>query len=619
VNLTEYMDFARTRFTKLMAAHEFEKLNSFLMHTTPLVLSSEDETVRKAIFDNFFSKVGAGYRTQYQCYDFECVDYDLHLFSHDMPMVRGPMPSAADLLAGNYFIVMGAAQLFGRFNPTPLHCMISKHSDLPALNLSIGGAGPEAFLNREHAIAAANRSRFVILQVLSGRSIGCEEYPGLRLTAPASKPNEPKRDRLEVLDEIWHRDRSEAIRLVKKWSENYVRTYLELIRRIERPVVIVWMSKRSPEDWTPEILEERPIWGAFPHLVSRAMVATIAGRSAYYVEGLKDTGLPHGVISRVTGKPCPFFNEDGTIAWKNSYYASADSHNALFGQMAPVVGSLLESRAPTSGQNTAGPKMANNFTFCFVIGRARSGTTVFRNMLGTHPLIVNVGEIFNEDIPHSYWHFLKSLLQHDDSASLPSQSIKNFFKYLDSQKSRGRPMVVMDIKYNQSHLLSAPYHDINALPIIFDMLRQHQFTVIDIHRHNILNLTLSNLVAVETGIYHRAASSDRPEQTAKVRIDIDRLLKGMESASLSYRRVEQHFAGYSRYLKIAYEDMFDRADGGLFSATITSRLSAFLGVDDLFDRRPGLHKLLSDDVFVHIENADAVRDAVDRQGIRRMD
>src|SRR5579871_2131770 len=63
---------------------------------------------------------------------------------------------------------------------------------------------------------------------------------------------------------------------------------------------------------------------------------------------------------------------------------------------------------------------------CFVIGRPRSGTTVFKTMLQTHPEVWSFGEVLNESNPCSYFSFLKRLQANDRDAIFPSRSIANF-------------------------------------------------------------------------------------------------------------------------------------------------------------------------------------------------
>src|SRR5215470_19395996 len=96
---------------------------------------------------------------------------------------------------------------------------------------------------------------------------------------------------------------------------------------------------------------------------------------------------------------------------------------------------------------------------CFVIARPRSGTTVFSKMLASHPRVVCVGEIFNQSNERSYFHFLKELV-HDDADNLfPSNSTRNFLKYVETcrrsavAKKQNCKVVVLDVKYDQAHLL----------------------------------------------------------------------------------------------------------------------------------------------------------------------
>ncbi|MGO9743339.1 MAG: DUF6473 family protein [Roseiarcus sp.] len=341
MDFREYLEFAKAHTTELLESYQFEKANAFIMESSLPFLRENAGEFRKDLFENLFSVAGKGYRTQYQRFDFECADYELYRFSSDTPLVRGPRPALSDIQSGNYFTVIGAAQFFGRYQAEPLHKLISKRYKIPALNLSEGGAGPKLFLEREPVVSAANGSRFVLLQVLSGRSVGCEEYPGERLTIPANDPGAPRRERLAVLTDIWKRDVSEARRLVAKWSENYVRAYKDLIKRIGRPVILVWVSARSPDDWSPNELSAGPKWGLFPQLVSRAMVTEIAKECAYYVEGLKDGGLPYKVFNRATGAECPFFEPDGRLSWANTYYTSRLAHAALFRALEPHVSKLV--------------------------------------------------------------------------------------------------------------------------------------------------------------------------------------------------------------------------------------------------------------------------------------
>ncbi|HEY3776701.1 MAG TPA: sulfotransferase [Rhizomicrobium sp.] len=256
------------------------------------------------------------------------------------------------------------------------------------------------------------------------------------------------------------------------------------------------------------------------------------------------------------------------------------------------------------------PKIENAQNFCFVIGRPRSGTTVFKSMLQTHPSVFAVGEIFNESNPRSYFHFQQTLLHDDPCAAFPSRGIGNFLKYLENCRSLAcklRPevnVVVLDIKYDQAHLLCEPWWSIAALPRVFSLLRELGCRIIDVHRSDLVGLVISNQIAIQTKIYHSNKLGRGEVQDAKIRIDPQRLLKEVTATSKAYERIHRHFRDYKRYLMVTYEQMFDREQ---FSASLLDRVASFLGVAGEFDPVPRLAKLLSDDTYAYVENAAELR------------
>lgn len=218
-------------------------------------------------------------------------------------LFRGPKPPLLNILRKNCISVLGDAQLFGRFQAEPFHKKVANVLNVPALNLSFRGAGPEFFL-QDWLLEPARKSRCIVLQVFSGRSVGCEDYPGMRMTA-RSGTEEPKRDRLEILNKIWFEDRAYCKTLVERWQKNYVRLMRELISKLEAPVVLAWMSERSPGDWTTSRIEKEPNFGAYPQLITRSMVEEIEKDAFDYIELAPNKGMNHGFTSRFTGLPCP--------------------------------------------------------------------------------------------------------------------------------------------------------------------------------------------------------------------------------------------------------------------------------------------------------------------------
>jgi hypothetical protein len=278
---------------------------------------------------------------------------------------------------------------------------------------------------------------------------------------------------------------------------------------------------------------------------------------------------------------------------------------------------IMNDQTETASDPKAAAPLAKPMHFCFILGRPRSGTTVFKDMLKTHPRIYSAGEIFNESNSQSYFHFLQEQIAGDPAAVLPSHSIANFLNYLDwcqqraVERKKHARIVVADVKYDQSHLIYDPWWRVGSLPKIFFLIRERGWKVIDIHRSDIVGLVVSNQVAIQTKIYHSTALEPGAKQSARVYINPNLLKRELTTTASAYQTIHRHFANYKNYLMLTYEEMFDGGAGGVFAGDVINRLCAFLGVEDKFNRQPKLEKLLGDDVYTHIENAWEIRELVD--------
>ena len=290
----------------------------------PLLASPSDE-LRLALRDQVFRQIKGA---QYQANDFESVDYNQFELSEHLPLFRGPKPSDEALAKGDYFCVLGAAQTFGRLVKEPWPDLISKAVGLPVLNLSRSGAGPDFFFH-EDVVPLVQRAKFVVLQVLSGRSIGCSEYPGGRRIKTGSETV----NRRVVLERLLREDRVKAVQYVRRWNEAYLATYRELRNLISRPAALLWVSSREPCHWEPETLLCNSYWGSFPQLVGAGLYAQVAAFFAYRAKVVAESN-PERPVSRITGKPCPYIGTERGVKAKqlhadSGYYPSSETHVAV--------------------------------------------------------------------------------------------------------------------------------------------------------------------------------------------------------------------------------------------------------------------------------------------------
>lgn len=289
----------------------------------------------------------------YQARDYEVVDYQMTELPDTGLKFRGPLPSDLES-QGGFFACLGAAQTLGCFCDAPYPTLVAEHVGLQALNLGYGGAGPEFFVQQSKVLRHVEKARFVILQVMSGRSqsnsyykCGGLEYVTLRhdgrrigahaafeelVWGPqlAAKLPASKRVKRRISELIAVPDR-QLPSLVKEIQEAWVESSLELIRLIPAPVILVWFSQRPPA-YKQRFGTAEVTLGHFPHLIHELMIEKLTPHVAGYVECVTKRGTPQPLYSRFTGKPTTVTPANdrkdlGNSVWHtNPYYPSPEMH-----------------------------------------------------------------------------------------------------------------------------------------------------------------------------------------------------------------------------------------------------------------------------------------------------
>jgi hypothetical protein len=311
----------------MLSEHPREQALRYAMRAIEPLLECPSDNLRFALRGKVFKQFKG---VPYQKCDFESVDYCQFELPKQFTMFRGARPANEALARGNYFCVMGAAQTLGRLVKLPWPTLLSMAIGVPVLNLRRGGVGPDFFLNKK-LLRIAHQARFVILQVMSGRSIGCSEYPGGRTV----KMDGEKFNRWYVLEKLWNDSPQKALEYVRRWNATYFETYRRIRDSINRPTLLLWFSTRAPGDWEPERLLQKLGWGSFPQLVGAELYDRVAKLFAERLEQVTGS-TSEQPLSRVTGKPCPYLGDSGkALHTEFGYYPSSESHAALAQALEP--------------------------------------------------------------------------------------------------------------------------------------------------------------------------------------------------------------------------------------------------------------------------------------------
>ena len=245
---------------------------------------------------------------------------------------------------------------------------------------------------------------------------------------------------------------------------------------------------------------------------------------------------------------------------------------------------------------------------CFMLGRARSGTTVFRRMLSTNPDLSAYSEILNADAPKNFFQFLERRYAEDSSLCYPQHSLPLYREFLDElcAAKRKAKCVLFDIKYECMHVVYKPWYAARDVPAAIEEIRNQGWHALNMTRRNHLKRIVSNTKAMETGVYHDVEDG-APVPAPKVRIGTGDLMEKFDAFDEAYDRISEFFAGYDRFLEVDYDRMFVQSDGTQsFSPAILENVAQTLGLPNAFDPMPRQVKVTSDRLSDVIENYDEV-------------
>ena len=301
----------------------------------------------------------------YQQRDREVVDYRMYELPGTGLQFRGP-PLLIDA-PGSYFTCIGAAQTFGCFCERPFPALLAERLGLPALNLGYGGAGPEFFDRHRSLLTYINRSKFVVIQVMSGRSqsnsvfdcrgleygirrsdgvaIGADALYSQLLGGPTANTGLPALVRKAVARSM---SLPRTLRVIAETRRAWIQSSERLLAGITVPTILFWFSKRAPA-YRTGVRNLEALFGEFPQLVNQVMVDLVRSRCDDYVECISARGSPQRLYSRFTGRPVTVDPADDRPdlavgrAWThNRYYPSAEMHEDAADALEPTCRRALE-------------------------------------------------------------------------------------------------------------------------------------------------------------------------------------------------------------------------------------------------------------------------------------
>lgn len=223
----------------------------------------------------------------------------------------------------------------------------------------------------------------------------------------------------------------------------------------------------------------------------------------------------------------------------------------------------------------------------FMLSFGRSGSTVFSDFLGSHPEIIKMGEVLNEDTFRSFFRSRRYILGN----KRPSRIANAFYAFLlDKVRAYPHNRLLFDLKFECLHLADGNFRNPGFDFAFFDAVLASDCPVILLERRDHVARYLSLELAVHQQRFH---SYQPGKQAEPLTIDIARMERVVDATEAQIAFTRQRFAGYRNFLSLTYEDMFTRDQAGnkCFASELVGQVAGMLGLGDQFDHVPRLEQL----------------------------
>lgn len=237
----------------------------------------------------------------------------------------------------------------------------------------------------------------------------------------------------------------------------------------------------------------------------------------------------------------------------------------------------------------------------FVVGRQRSGTTVFRDLLMRHGAM-DCDEIFHGDLVNKFrfFRYVQERLQDEPQLVHPENYAGLFRSYIQElRKKSGGKKLAMDVKYFGLNLIPA-WEDVdNSRPFIINFMQNNNAHVAHIVRRNKLRILVSEEMAKTTGRWSSGRVEHLVSEKPKIFIDTGQIMDAISRLIKQDEKVAGMLEGVPGVTRLNYHEMFDEI--GMFTSKVQDTAARFLDLTSV-DPKPGNLKMNPEPLSELVEN-----------------
>lgn len=244
----------------------------------------------------------------------------------------------------------------------------------------------------------------------------------------------------------------------------------------------------------------------------------------------------------------------------------------------------------------------------FIIGRQRSGTTVFRELLKNEGAF-DCDEIFHGVIsrPHRFYRYVLERIAKQPALVHPQSHPALFWDYVKHLRSiaKGAPLA-MDVKYFGLNVIPTREDVDGRGPFLFNYMVESGARVVHVVRQNKLRILVSEELSKATGLWSVSREEDKLTEKKPLTINPKAALTFIDAQLNQQKRVAVQLNRVSDLEAIEYESMFD---GDVFSEHTLQVARRFMAKQDI-DPRPRNIRMNPEPIAQLVENFDELAAAL---------
>ncbi|WP_116131285.1 DUF6473 family protein [Tropicimonas sp. IMCC34043] len=205
----------------------------------------------------------------------EALDYRPCRYGSSKLVLRGPRKD----LTGRYVAFLGGTETYGKFLRRPFPDLLEQALGCETVNLGCINAGTDVYLGDPTILSIARRGQAAVIQVM-GAHYGSNRFYSVHprrndrfvAASPEMRARFPEVDFTDFaftghLVRALHDLAPERFAaLVEELQALWVRRMRRLLRRIEAPRVVLWLSDHAPETGSADRLDADPLFVSRPML-----------------------------------------------------------------------------------------------------------------------------------------------------------------------------------------------------------------------------------------------------------------------------------------------------------------------------------------------------------------